>query len=490
MMPRGTVPAAPADPVNAAGAPHSDVSAAFNTFATNVGVAALSLASVLIVSRALGPSGRGSVALLTTIAVVTQYCFNLGVQEANVNIGSADPQTRPALATNSVVFALLLGSLAVGVLGGAATLVPAIVGHARSELLLLVLVSIPIQLVGGYLFRLVQSDYRFAKSNLAWIAAPLATVSVNATLFAVGSLSVRSALGAWVAGQTLQAVLLIRETGRAFGFGRPNYRLARKTIRFGVRVYPTTFMSFTNYRLDQWLLGTLSTRRELGFYSVAVSWAEALFFLPTAIGYAQRPTLVRARRSLATKQAAAAFRIATGLTLLLVLCMIAAAPILCVLTFGRPFRESILDLRILTVGAFGILSLKLLGNAITAQGDPLKQTADPALRRSRSSGGVGGRLQRRWSRDGRSVHARDERELARLCPGPQGSDRVHGDAEPGLAKSISGRHGGFGDQVGDRNALTAPVTRPLPQTSCMVASTGAVRQPPGETAPAIASAAP
>jgi O-antigen/teichoic acid export membrane protein len=282
---------------------------------------------------------------------------------------------RPALATNSVVFALLLGSLAVGVLGGTAILVPAIVGHARTELLLLVLVSIPIQLVGGYLFRLVQSDYRFGRSNLAWIAAPLATVSVNATLFAVGSLSVRSALCAWVAGQTLQAVLLIRETGRAFGFGLPNYRLARKTIRFGARVYPTTFMSFTNYRLDQWLLGTLSTRRELGFYSVAVSWAEALFFLPTAIGYAQRPTLVRARRSLATKQAAAAFRIATGLTLLLVVCMIAAAPILCVLTFGRPFRESILDLRILTVGAFGILSLKLLGNAITAQGDPLKQSA-------------------------------------------------------------------------------------------------------------------
>src|SRR6266508_2175805 len=41
------------------------------TYGSNVGAAALSLASVLITSRALGPEGRGEVALLTTIAYLS-----------------------------------------------------------------------------------------------------------------------------------------------------------------------------------------------------------------------------------------------------------------------------------------------------------------------------------------------------------------------------------------------------------------------------------
>ena len=46
-------------------------SAAAATFATNMVAAALSLANVLITARQLGPSGRGELAFLTTVAMLT-----------------------------------------------------------------------------------------------------------------------------------------------------------------------------------------------------------------------------------------------------------------------------------------------------------------------------------------------------------------------------------------------------------------------------------
>ena len=82
----------------------------------------------------------------------------------------------------------------------------------------------------------------------------------------------------------------------------------------------------------------------LGLYSVAVAWAEALFYLPTALGMVQRLDL-RASATDAGARAAVVFRAALLLTALLAVGLVVAAPILCVTIFGEEFRGSIDDLR-------------------------------------------------------------------------------------------------------------------------------------------------
>ena len=52
------------------------------TYGTNVAGAVLGLVNVLIVSRALGPEGRGSVAFVLTMAMLVSQLSNLGVQTA------------------------------------------------------------------------------------------------------------------------------------------------------------------------------------------------------------------------------------------------------------------------------------------------------------------------------------------------------------------------------------------------------------------------
>ena len=354
----------------------SFVSSAVSTWVTQLAVAVLSLANVLVVARELGASGRGEVAFLTTVAYLSSQLALLGVEQANVNFAAADPGLRRALATNSVVLAVLLGAVAVAVVSVLVAVFPDAGGPTSAALRWLVLGAIPMLILQVYLLLLVRADYAFGLANLAYLLGPVVNVTVNGLLAALGVLSVGTAVSTWIGGQTLAAVVLAWYVARrSAGFGRPDARLARRTLRFGVKAHAGRAMLLGNYRLDQWILGAIAGARELGLYSVAVAWAEALFYLPTALAAVQRPYLVRSGSSSAARDASLVFRAAMLATVPLVVVLLVAAPFLCVTVFGSEFRGSIEQLRILAVGAFGIVALKLLGNALTARGRPLLETA-------------------------------------------------------------------------------------------------------------------
>jgi O-antigen/teichoic acid export membrane protein len=341
------------------------------TYGTQVAAAFLSLGNVLIIARVLGAEGRGHVAFLTAVAWLTASLSTLGLQEANSNLAAAEPRTRRALATNSVLLSGLVGGAAVVVLAVLVALVPAVGGDSDPALLWLTFAFLPVIILQFLLRMLVQADYGFAVSNAAFILAPILNVAVNGTFAAFGVLTVGTAVGVWLAGQALEVVILGGYLQmRLAGFGRPDLGLARRALGFGLRAHVGRVMQLGNYRLDQWLLGAISGPRELGLYSVAVAWAEALWYLPTALAYVQRPDLVRARAEEARRRAVAVFRAAAVVTGAAALVMIVAAPVLCVTIFGSDFRGSIDDLRVLVAGAFGMMALKLFGSALVARGYP------------------------------------------------------------------------------------------------------------------------
>ena len=99
------------------------------TYGTNVGVAVISLGNVLLVSRALGPPGRGAVVFLTAIAYVTSQLATLGVQQSNANLGARSADLRARLATNSVLLAVALGGMAAAALALVIHIAPGLAGR-------------------------------------------------------------------------------------------------------------------------------------------------------------------------------------------------------------------------------------------------------------------------------------------------------------------------------------------------------------------------
>lgn len=355
-------------------------SSAVSTWATQLAVGFLSLGNVLVVARGLGATGRGQVAFLTTVAYLTSQLALLGVEQANINLASSRPGLRSALATNSVLLALLLGAISVGLVSGLIALFPKVGGPTSAGLRWLMLGSVPMLILQVYLLLLVRADYAFALANVAYLLGPLINVTVNGAFAAAGVLTVGTAFGTWVGGQALGTLLMVWHIARrSAGFGRPDSRLALRSLGFGAQAQAGRALLLGNYRLDQWILGSIAGARELGRYSVAVAWAETLFYLPTALAAVQRPDLVRSDRRDAGRDAATVFRAAVIVTIPLAVVLIVAAPFLCVTLFGHEFRGSVDQLRILAAGGVGIVALKLFGNALTAQGKPLLETAAVAV---------------------------------------------------------------------------------------------------------------
>ncbi|MBV8257539.1 MAG: oligosaccharide flippase family protein [Actinobacteria bacterium] len=355
-------------------APGGRVAATASTYGAAVAVGVLGLANALVVARALGPTGRGQIAFIVAVAALTARLSTLGIEQANANFGGREPETRSALATNSAVFAAGAGAMAFVVLELIAKLAPGAV--PGGELGAIGIATVPLLILATQLDMLVRAEYATNVANAAWIAGPVVTLTANGVLFAGNLLSVRLAVATWMAGQAASLALLVWYLlARGSGFGRPSVHLARRSLRLGIQSYIGGVFGLGNARLDQWLLGAISGPRALGLYSVAVAWSETLFYLPTAIVAVQRPDLVRAAPDDAARQTAIGFRLAAALTLPAAAVVVVAAPQLCTGIFGNAFHDSALDLRILVIGTFGITGLKLLGNALIAQGRPLRQTA-------------------------------------------------------------------------------------------------------------------
>jgi O-antigen/teichoic acid export membrane protein len=349
---------------------------ALTTYATTVGVASLSFCNVLITARVLGASGRGSVAFLTTVAFLTSQFATFGIFQADANFAAREPQLTRSLAGTSLALSVVFGGLAAGLVALLITIFPAVGGGSDAALIALILAVIPILVLQPCLDQLLRAQYIFGLPNSASLLQPLLNVGVNAAFAVAGVLTVGTAVATWVAVMSIGTMMLawgvIRRLG---GFGAFDAGLAKRMLAFGIKAHMGRVMTLGNYRLDQWIVGAVSGSRELGLYSVAVAWAEALFFLPTALALVQRPDLVRASTPEAERQATIAFRGALLITLILAVGMTVLAPFLCVTLFGESFRGSVEMLRILALGAFGIVALKLLGNALTAQRKPMLETA-------------------------------------------------------------------------------------------------------------------
>ncbi|MEU4158195.1 polysaccharide biosynthesis C-terminal domain-containing protein [Actinoplanes sp. NPDC026670] len=348
--------------------------AAMQTYGSYLLASAGGLANVMLTARLLGASGRGEVAFLTTVAGLVGFLATLSAYEAMTNISGTRPGERPALAGASVVLAGVLGLLGAAAAWVFFWAVPAS-GIQLTDVDVLIAVSaIPISILQLNFLYLARASYSLAMASLAWISAPLATLALNAGHAVMGSLTIRVAVLDWVIGIAVSAGLLVAHVGRSSGFALPSAPLLKQILGFGLRSHLGGVMVSGTYRLDHWLLGVLGGARELGTYSVAVAWFDAIVHLSRAVSVTFRPDLLRATKADAGRQAARIFRICAVFVLILVGGTMLIAPFLCVTIFGPEFSDSVLDLRILAVSAFGVMAFNIFGTALVAQQRPILES--------------------------------------------------------------------------------------------------------------------
>jgi O-antigen/teichoic acid export membrane protein len=285
-------------------------------FGSQVLTAALGIFNGFFLARLLGPAAKGDYYLLTFLPPTLMVVAQLGLPQAFAFDAARGLMTRLVERTVLLTLVICVPILAV-VLVLLPVLQDSLFNGAPTADIVVPLLALPL-LMNATLTTAIVVGRQAAR----WLAGVNILFSVSATtliliLTGVLGLGVRGALAAFLITATIQAI--------GFFVGASRIRAAtpstgstsaRALLRYGLPFYPGSLTQFFGYRADVYLLALLlaDASAGLGYYSMAVSMAELVFFFPNAVAAFFFPHVAAASREDADRQVPMVSRVTLLLT--------------------------------------------------------------------------------------------------------------------------------------------------------------------------------
>ncbi len=327
------------------------------------------LASVIL-SRRLGPEGFGIYSAILVIPLVVVSFTQLGIRGSAIyHLGRK--QYEPGEVIGSILLILAATSLlGIGITGAGFLILN---DESFTDLyMVLVMLSIPFRLAMAYFGGIFIGKEQIGKANfINWFSEFIHLVAVLAFVWIL-DWKVAGALLALVTANFLITVWAGIRIVREYGF-HMHYRPAiiRDLVSMGI-LFALAFMIIQlNYRIDILLLQELSTKEEVGYYSLGVSIAEKLWQLPLAIGIVLMSRTANASdQDLINQTTGRLVRISfiTGLIASAVLA--ALSPWLIPVIWGENFHPSVLIIQTILPGILFISVFRILSSRLSGIGKP------------------------------------------------------------------------------------------------------------------------
>ena len=345
----------------------------FRTLATNAGGNALGLLNAVLLSRWLGPSGRGEIAAAFLWPSLLIYLGSMGLIVSTMYFSSL-PDSRPRIVlNNAIVLGLLLSAPAVA--GGFLAMPwllhsqpPPVIWASR-----LYLAVIPTSLVNQFGIAVLQGQQRIRAMNWLNTIIPFGYFLGTLVLIAAGKLTLTNVvvLHLGLNCLALSVALAVLWRGGVSPGMTTDLTLARRMLAYGAKLHIGQISGFANLNLDQTLIAAWLPPFSLGLYVVAVSSASVSQIFAGAVQTVAMPAIARENNPHLRRQIFERIfgRFWFG-SLLIIICMAAALPLLLPFVYGPAFRLAIIPAEILLLGSLFMGAKGLLAGGAMALGDP------------------------------------------------------------------------------------------------------------------------
>lgn len=330
----------------------------------NLLVAACAVITSPVLSRALGPSGRGEVAAIFSIVGLAPWISELGV--TSYISRERARQTRPLGVLLGSMMPISLAGALVG--AAAAVAVAHLVGRGRAtvvEFIEIALYLLPIAVFVGTLSGIVVAEQRWKLYMTSKVVNTCGATLAIVTMGLLHALTVANVAITYIVfgiGSTLPFLIVLRGSW-PWRFVWP---VTKEGFVFGVRSWLSTIAQYGNVQLDQVLMAGLVDSRQLGLYAVAVSLSTVPSAFIGAVSNALIPRVAGGDLPLAAR----ASRVTFGVTVLFDACVAAASPVLLPLVFGHAFAAAVPMLIVLLAAGVMGPPVAVLGAALIAGGHP------------------------------------------------------------------------------------------------------------------------
>jgi O-antigen/teichoic acid export membrane protein len=349
------------------------------TIVTRFGLAVLIFGTDIALARLLGPSAKGRFTLVLLYSQLAALIVGFGMDQALAVVAGRDRATARRGMANAILWTAVVGGFAVVLSGwlyglptdtrpdGPLTILIPNLSAAQFTYAALALPGELFFAIGLYALlgrkRVVSySLIRVARRGLLLIfvvaAAAIARLSLDlALLLNVVALVATAALILWVAARD-----------GSLGF-RPSIPLLAEELRFGVRSLPGTLAERLQFRSDAFLVNAILGVRETGIYSVTSGLAEALWYVPNALGTVMFSRAVDPKAD-AGRIAAVLTRTTIAVALVTAIPAFIFGPRLVRFVYGSAFADAGVALRLILPGIVAYSVVAVLSRYIVGGGRP------------------------------------------------------------------------------------------------------------------------
>ena len=338
-------------------------------FVATIATTGLSIVIGFVLARVLGPAGKGEFNVVTLLPVTLMVVTQFGLPQA-FGFFAARGQT-DRINAKTVTLAAMLG---LPVLGLMILLIPVlratILGFIDPWEIVLGLASFPFLLHATFTTGVILAKRAVRWYALVNIGQALISVALFVILLGMLHLGVVGAL--WV----LFAVNFLIAAGFFVGSVRATARDAerrpisyRELFRYGLPLYPGSLTQHFSVRLDVYLLAGLlpDPAAPIGYYGVAVTMAQLVMFLPTAVSSLFFPHVAGSSRENADRQVPMLARVTLLLTAAMAILLVPAA-ILLIKLFLPAFEPSLPSLFVILPGVVALSLVEVLGSYVYGVG--------------------------------------------------------------------------------------------------------------------------
>jgi len=340
------------------------------TYAVRLLVVAITFATAVVVTRQLGPSGRGFYAVAVTIGAIGAQFGNIGLHASNMYYVAKDRALLPALTGNTLAVSLL-ASIPTALGGFALVLWPKL-APIHGTLLLLALASVP----SALLYQLTQGLLLGANEVRAYNKIEYSSRILTLLLICILAL---------VHVRAVEPFFSVTLVSAIFGFLWAFLRLGkvstspptlsftvfRQSIGVGLRAYLIAFFGFLVLRIDLLMVKYMLGATEAGYYSISQVLAENTMMFPVVVGLLLFPKLSGITDRQVKLRLANKAVLATAALMLpaVSIAPLVAAPVISI-AFGRTFLPAVVPFAWLMPGTFFLGLETVMVQLLNSEGFP------------------------------------------------------------------------------------------------------------------------
>lgn len=250
------------------------------TFLTRILLIVIGLVTSVIVTRSLGPEGRGLFAITVAIGALGVQFGNLGFHSSNTFYVARSRSFLPSLLGNSMAISFGFGSL-ISLLGGLIFFIFPKLAPIPDTLLIVSLAWIPLGLAYLLSQNLLIGIQEFRVNNKIELYSKIFYVALVGLLILYNSISPLNVFFVSFIALGFSFIWAFQKL-RQHSHHSPSLSksLFTRGIRYGFKAYMGSLFAFLLLRVDLLMINEMMGPKEAGFYDLAVNLADMVYILP------------------------------------------------------------------------------------------------------------------------------------------------------------------------------------------------------------------